>query len=203
MTNASGGLTGAQVARILYKQIVEGDLRKIQAQSNDSDTGGGARDFRFGSYKRLLPIIRQMFPRSVKETRKRGGMDTLIDVYEGDFYWQPPNSKVLSRRSYFEPATDVRPNEGRIVRVHEYPCFDLSLIPALQVGNRILLLLVQRGDGTVWPHFVEESSLRTPGVWEPAVAEEICKCLDAQRRTGLAVIGSKDFVSGEHYCNGN
>ena len=36
------------VARILYREITEGDLRKVLAKSNDSDTGGGARDLRFG-----------------------------------------------------------------------------------------------------------------------------------------------------------
>ncbi|WP_264802920.1 hypothetical protein, partial [Acetobacter fabarum] len=64
----------SHVARILYKEIVAGDLRKILAQSNDSDTGGGARDFRFGSFKTLLPVIRQMFPKKVKENRKRDGI---------------------------------------------------------------------------------------------------------------------------------
>jgi hypothetical protein len=34
-------------ARILYKEIVEGDLRKFRAESNDAATGGGARDLRF------------------------------------------------------------------------------------------------------------------------------------------------------------
>lgn len=78
MANEAG-----QVARILYKELVEGDLRKLQAKSNDADTGGGARDFRFGSYKTLLPVIKQMFPQIVKENRKRGGQIVQIDVFKG------------------------------------------------------------------------------------------------------------------------
>ena len=52
MANQAG-----QVARILYKELVEGDLRKLQAKSNDADTGGGenrgdklSKGFSFGIY---------------------------------------------------------------------------------------------------------------------------------------------------------
>lgn len=110
----------AQIARILYKEIVPGDLRKILAQSNDSDTGGGARDFRFGSYKTLLPVIEQMFPHKVKENRKRDGVVEEIDVFKGEFYWRNESGQVERKDSFFEPPTDVRPSEGRIARVHEY-----------------------------------------------------------------------------------
>lgn len=201
-TTPSGSRSGQQVARFLYKEIVEGDLRKIEARSNISDTGGGARDFRFGSYDQLFPVIRQMFPAVVKENRKRGGVTKQIDIFEGVFYWQDTaGGPVSSRPSFFEPPTDVRPSEGRIVRVHEYPCFDTRRIPRGGVGNRVLLLLIQRVDGTVWPHFAEESSLRTPGAWDPTVANEILRCLDARRAEGRAVIGFVDFISHRNYCN--
>ena len=199
-TNSAGS---ASVARILYKEIVEGDLRKIVAKSNDSETGGGARDFRFGSYKQLVPVIRKMFPQTVKENRKRGSIVSEIDVFKGVFHWQDQiGGAVKSKESYFEPPTDVRPSEGRIARVHEYPCFDLSKIPKAGPTNRVLLLLVQRGDDTVWPHFAEEQSLRTPGAWDPTVASEIIKCLDAKRAEGRAVIGFRDFTVSASYCNG-
>jgi hypothetical protein len=42
MANGAG-----QVARILYKEIVEGDRRKADAESNDSDSGGGQETFDF------------------------------------------------------------------------------------------------------------------------------------------------------------
>jgi hypothetical protein len=201
--SSAGQPSGPQVARILYKEIVAGDLRKIEAQSNDSDTGGGARDFRFGSYDKLLPVIRLMFPGVVQEKRKRGNSTKSIDIFKGEFHWQhspsaPPQSKV----SYFEPPTDVRQSEGRIVRVHEYSCFDTSRIPKLRANDRVLLLLVQRFDGTVWPHFAEESSIRTPGVWDATVAAELIKCLDARRAAGRAVIGFRDFAARLRYCNG-
>ena len=200
MANTSNG---KQVALILYKEIVDGDLRKIMAKSNDSDTGGGARDFRFGSYKKLLPVIKQMFPTTVKLDRKRDDVVSQIDVFKGTFHWQKTaGGKVYTKESYFEPPTDVRPSEGRIARVHEYGCFDTSLIPKGGDGNRVILLLIQNYDGEVWPHFAEEKSLRTPGDWDPVVAKELLKCIDAARPERRAVIGFCDFAASTRYCNG-
>lgn len=200
MADASNG---TQVARILYKEIVEGDLRKILAQSNDADTGGGARDFRFGSYKKLMGVIKLMFPDIVKENRKRDGVVSQLDVFKGTFYWQKTaGGKIYSKDSFFEPPTDARRTEGRIARVHEYGCFDTSLIPKGGAGNRVILLLIQNYDGGVWPHFAEEQSLRKPGDWDEVVAKELLKCMDATRAEGRAVIGFRDFAAKSSYCNG-
>lgn len=191
-----------QVARILYKEIVPGDLRKILAQSNDSDTGGGARDFRFGSYNTLLPVIQQMFPNKVKENRKRDGVVEQIDVFQGKFFWYNDNGQIESKDSFFEPPTDVRPSEGRIARVHEYGCFDTSRVPKGGVGNRVLLLLIQLHDGSVWPFYAEEQTFRDKGKWDPVVEKEILNCLDAERAANRAVIGYRDFTNAGRYCNG-
>lgn len=199
----SNNSAGQQVARILYKEIVEGDLRKIRAESNDSDTGGGARDFRFGSYEQLVPVIKLMFPEVVQERRKRDKVISNIEVFKGKFYWKSTTgAQTLEKDSFFEPPTDARKSEGRIARVHEYGCFDTSLIPHGGEGNRVLLLLIQRADGKVWPHFAEETSLRTAGGWDPVVARELITCLDAKRAESRAVIGYYDFTSSSSYCNG-
>ncbi len=190
------------VARILYKEIVAGDLRKILAQSNDSDTGGGARDFRFGSFKTLLPVIVQMFPKKAKENRKRDGVVEEIDVFQGEFFWHNDKGLVERKDSFFEPPTDVRPSEGRIARVHEYGCFDTSRVPKGGEGNRVLLLLIQLSDGSVWPHYAEEKTLRMKGKWDPVVAEELLGCLDAKRAGNRAAIGYRDFTNAGKYCNG-
>jgi hypothetical protein len=188
------------VARILYKELVEGDLRKLRAESNDANTGGGARDFRFGSYHTLLPVIRSMFPRTAQEDRKRNGVVAQIDVFKGTFYWQSATG-VKSKEAIFEPPTDARPSEGRIARVHDYPCFDASNVK-IGVGNRVLLLLIQLDDGTVWPHYAEERSLRTPNAWHTVVAKELLDCLDAKRPANQVVIGYRDFTNAGRYCNG-
>lgn len=197
-----GSSANGQVARILYKEIVEGDKKKILAESNIADTGGGARDFRFGSFSQLTSVIRHMFPQTAQEQRKRNGIVTTIDVFKGKFHWYGSSNNLLSKDSFFEPPTDARPSEGRIVRVHEYPCFDTNLIPKGGAGNRVLVLLIQLEDDTVWPYFAEERSLRTKGAWDAVVANEIVQCLDAKRAQGRAVIGYRDFTNKQRYCNG-
>lgn len=194
-----------EVARILYKEIVPGDIRKILAKSNDAETGGGARDFRFGSYETLEPVIKQMFPLEVEERRRRDKDEAIIKVYQGTFHWhERKNGKTekISQVSTFEPPTTARPAEGRITCVHEYGCFDVSRMPEGGAGNRVLLLLIQVRDGSVWPFFAEERTLRVPGRWDPVVAQELLGCLDAQRASNRAAIGYRDFVSGNRYCNG-
>lgn len=190
-----------QVARILYKEIVVGDLRKIHAESNDADTGGGARDFRFGSYSRIAGIVSKMFPNHVIENRRRNGVQVPITIYSGTFYWQDRSGKVSSAVSYFEPPTDARPSEGRITRVHELPCLSTFLMPTPTPGNRVFLLLIQLLDSTVWPFYAEEQTLRTAGLWDPQVAQRMLHCIDSPRREGQAVIGFFDFVNAESYCN--
>lgn len=196
MANEAGN-----VARILYKELVEGDLRKLQAKANDSDSGGGARDFRFRSFDTLLPIIKQMFPQTVQEKRRRNKQTVLIDIFKGHFFWFDAKQNVVSKEACMEPPTSARPGEGRIARIHEYPCFDASKVN-IGAGNRVLLLLIQLNDGSVWPYYAEESSLRTPGDWHPVVAKELLDCLDAERPASQAVLGFRDFTNAGRYCNG-
>ena len=197
MANGAG-----QVARILYKEIVAGDLRKIHAESNDADTGGGARDFRFGSYPSIAATVMQMFPNPIVENRRRNGVIVPTTIYSGHFHWRDKRGNLLTAVSYFEPPTDARPAEGRITRVHEQPSLSTALMPTPAFGNRVFLLLIQLLDSSVWPFYAEEQTLRTAGLWDPQVAHRMLQCIDSQRRADQAVIGFFDFVSGGSYCNG-
>ncbi len=190
-----------QVARILYKELVEGDLRKLQAKSNDSDTGGGARDFRFRAFDTLLPVIRKMFPQTEQVLRKRDKQPLVVDIYKGNFSWYDAAGNVQNKEGYMEPPTSARPGEGRIPRVHDYPCFDASGLK-IGVGNRVLLLLIQLIDGSVWPFYAEEKTLRIPGKWDPVVAKELLGCLDAERPENQAVLGFSDLITSDRFCNG-
>lgn len=191
------------VARILYKQVVGGDLRKIQAQSNDTPSGGGARDFRFGDYKRLEGMVKKFFPNTKTGDRKRGDADVELEIFHGEFFHHDGDSNVVKQTVEFEPPTDARPTEGRIPRVHELPCFDLKRVPELKENEVVLLLLVQCNDSSVWPYFITESSLTNNQEWNRQVAEEILNCIRARRAAGRAVIGYKDYTTGESYCNGS
>jgi hypothetical protein len=189
------------VERILFKEIVAGDLRKFEARSNDADTGGGARDLRFGDYGNIQPIVELLFPERLSIDRTRNRQRTTVVVFAGQFVWEQ-GDKRYSRRVQFEPPTTARPTEGRITKVHEQPSLDPSAILPLKANDRVFLLFVQRDDGGVWPYFTTESSLRTPDVWDQRVAKEILRCMDRRRAGNTVVIGYRDFISGDGYCNG-
>lgn len=197
MPNGAG-----QVVRILYKELLAGDLRKLQATANDADSGGGARDFRFRSFSTLLPVIEKMFPQTVQEIRTRDKQRVLVNIFKGSISWYDAQRNIVTKEVFMEPPTSARPNEGRIPRIYEYQCFDASHV-SIGVGNRVLLLLIQVSDGSIWPYYAEEVSLRTPGNWHAAVAQVLLGCLDATRPTGQAVLGFKDFINNESFCNGN
>lgn len=190
------------VARILFKEFSDGDRRKIIAQSNDSATGGGARDLRFGSFDSVFPVVEKMFPTQTRQSRKRNGIVQEISLFKGVFYWRGTTGATESKDVFFEPPTDARATEGRITRVHEYGCFDLDRLPSTNASSRLLVMLIQLMDGTVWPYYVDEASIRTPGLWNPIVAAKVIACLDARRPEGVAAIGSYDFTNGATYCNG-
>ena len=49
--------TMSNVKLVIYKKIVDGDLRKFSATSNDQPSGGGARDLRFSPAKDFFTSI--------------------------------------------------------------------------------------------------------------------------------------------------
>jgi len=192
----------ANVARIVFKEIVEGDLRKIHADANDAETGGGARDFRFGSYSSLKSIFQAMFPNQILENRRRNGIAGQVTIYQGFFHWTDQlTGQVYKKESFFEPPTDARPQEGRITKVHEQPCLSTDLMPNSSENNRVFLLLTQLADGTVWPSYLEERTLRSVGTWAYEITTKMLDCIDSPRRANSSVIGFYDFTTGAKYCN--
>lgn len=190
------GAKPADVKRLVFKEIVEGDLRKFEAQSNDADSGGGARDLRFRPYEEFRKVFRQLFPNTRTETRKRYGGKSDVEILVGQLHWTEGGQEAF-REATFEPPTDARPNEGRIPVVHTYPPFNSR--PSTNEG-RIVLLLIQRDDDTVWPAFATELSLRS-GKWHDGVARPILRSLDAKRHANQVARGYIDFASHEEYSD--
>ena len=176
----------ANVVRMVFKEILEGDRRKFEAQSNDSETGGGARDLRFSPYEKFKLVFEKMLP-----DKDAHGVCT------GYFTWIEGG---LQQRveGYFHPPTKARPTEGRIANVDKY--LPTKSLPPHGAGN-VVLLIVQQDDGSVWPHFITDRSLETED-WHPRVRELILGCLHARRREGVSMAGFVDFESGEEFCNG-
>jgi hypothetical protein len=184
----------SDIARIVFRQILDGDRLKFIAQSNITDSGGGARDLRFRRWDKMEKILRQLFPGSKTEKRRRGSSDAL-EVFTGRLHWMK-GGKEQSREALLEPPTDARPNEVRITRVHEYECFTIQQPD--EGAGRLIALFVQKHDGTVWPFVITERSLEHDN-WNPAVAEFLLSALNAERPQRNAAYGYVDYLTGEKF----
>lgn len=180
-------LKPANVMRIVFKEIVAGDRRKFEAESNDDPTaGGGARDLRFRPFDKFGPVFSRMFP----DVSDKG-------ICRGRLHWVQ-NGKEHSGDAFFHPPTSARPNEGRLANVDRY--LPVNKLPSEGTGTAILML-VQNDDGRVWPEFTTDRSLEKGG-WHAQVRDMIVGCLRARRRANVSMVGFVDFETKESFCNG-
>ncbi|WP_186423782.1 hypothetical protein [Lacrimispora celerecrescens] len=169
------------VRLVVYKKIVDGDLRKFSATSNDQQTGGGARDLRFSPANEFMNVFEKMFPQYEN------------GLLRGSFSWKDyPLTNV-----FIHPPTNSRPNEIRIATVHE--CFPTEVIP--EEANDCILLLIQDVNGEIWPYFTSEYSLQHDN-WHPYIKEEILKGMKARRSSKTTPMGYIDIDEGRSFTNG-
>jgi hypothetical protein len=161
----------SQPKRALFKIVLPGDIRKINAESNDAPSGGGARDIRF-SHSLFKPVVTKMFPKIVRGRRtKRAG----LPIRTGQLSYFEDDEERQMTIEYW-PPTDSRDTEGRISRVPDIPSLQASCFPRNE--GAVFYLLIQGDDETLTAHFAGERSLRTDGDWNPWVAETILTALE-------------------------
>jgi hypothetical protein len=191
----TGGAPGG-IKIIAFKEVKPGDLRKFLAQSNDADTGGGARDLRFRPHDKFAPIFARMFPDVEQGTGRRGKQTVQVDFQVGRVHY-PVNGKAVSQRAEYWPPTDARPGEGRWAKVYAYAPFKAA-IP--EDEGRIIVLLVQNTSNEVWLYIRTEQDIRSGG-WHQAVVDAIFNCVDAKRDERRSSQGYIDFERSVRYCN--
>ncbi|MGY2078811.1 hypothetical protein [Modestobacter sp. SYSU DS0657] len=198
----------AGVRRLVYKELLAGDYRKLAAKSNDSDSGGGARDLRF-SYK-FDGIFARLLPGSSTKNRTRKGIRVEEPLRTGPVYLDEETETGVETtvvEMVWETPTDARPSEGRIAKVHASPATRqlLAARDAMRDENgnppRVFVLFVQDDQGELRVHYAYEKDLRA-GEWAPAVAKPMLGHLDnVNRRRDRAVAGYIDFIDNVHYAH--
>ena len=190
--------TQARPTLVVYKEIVGGDMRKLLAESNNSATGGGARDLRF-PVRAFDPVLRLMFDQD-----KIGPRGQAIRV--GNFRYLDRDDKLQTTQLEYWPPTDTRKSETRIARIHASPALGGQL-PATDKGT-VFVLLTRFSDGTVRCDYAYEYDLRDPKVWATEVSSRILGCLasasrkNATRTTGFVPAqGYYDFSNASGYCH--
>lgn len=198
------------VRRLVYKELLRGDYRKLAGASNDTPTGGGARDLRF-PYKEFDGVFARLLPGEQVLPRKRGGQRVDITVRSGTVYLDEKltDGSVVATplEMLWESPTDSRATEGRIPRVHASPAAQQLLLARDQIPGvdgrppRVFALFIQDDNQELRVHYAYEHDLRA-GEWAPAVARPILEHLDnVNRHPGRAVLGYIDFMNNVHYAH--
>lgn len=186
---------GGRVVRMVLHHLVPGDLRKFQAESNDSDSGGGARDLRFRPETVALRFFRQMFPQRREEvTRDREGNARQVEVAFGPIRWANGPGGVWQEGMLDAwPRTPSR-NEARLARVNEFG-FD-ALFPITAPGDKAVLILTQTADGSVFVTFTTGSEIRADQEGDPVLRDFAIDWLRGNKKSGYI-----DLLNNERHPN--
>lgn len=177
---------------MVYKEIVPGDIRKLNAQSNDSKTGGGARDIRWPA-KTFRPAMHRIFDR---ESTGRGGKPVRI----AEVTYLTQDGTTAKTEMVYWPPTESRPKEDRIAQVHSNPA--LGGTPPATNKGRIFLALIKFSDDTVRSVYIYENDLEQ-GSWSAEVTDQILRCKASSDFGGgtKTVMGYYDFANGTGFCH--
>jgi hypothetical protein len=121
---------------VFYQEVLKGDIRKYNNESNDSDSGGGARDLRMNKnfWNGLLPF----FPFATS-TREQIGKILVNEDETVDISLMAP--------------TDARPTEIRICTTNKIHSWDISMRAFDDMtsrGFKWIYLLMLDDKGQVW-----------------------------------------------------
>ena len=173
------------VKRFIFKELVEGDFRKFFAQSNDTDSGGGARDLRYKPQKEFYPFFEKMMI-------EKDNSGKLKDK----FHWII-NGKEVTTKFIVHSPTNSRPNEIRIGQVNK--CIPDEAVP--DVHTNTIFLIVQLDDLTIWPYFVTYDSIENED-WDPIVKQVILEAYTTDKRSTTTATGFYDYETKEEYYYG-
>ena len=198
------------VKRILAREVLDGDVKKFQALSNDAPTGGGARDLRLRPADAFVEFLSRMFP-TTRPVSRRANVGGKGEVRVGELHWKDgPGGK--DRRAPIEvwEPTASRKGEIRLGQVHRYGLDEtVQRLVAKQIlekavsgkisrkrENRILLLLIETNSGRIYPACVMGASLTSPK-WPDDVRRFLSACLDESGRK--AACGWLDLSTGTSF----
>lgn len=183
-----------ELVRLVYREVLPGDVAKFAGKSNTAPSGGGARDFRFSPYSKFQGIFEKLISGKKTEPRRRNGMSTDTLILTGKVTVTDASQVAREKTIEFEPPTTARGDEGRLPRLNAYG----MSVPSGNCG-RILLLLYQTGSRQLFLNFATEQELRS-GVWDPTVTLHLLGCLSERRPVSHAAQGFFDLATGESYC---
>lgn len=168
------------IAEVLCHEITEADIRKINATSNDAQTGGGARDLRFSIY--YAPCLDRFFP---QEVMYEGHTPYRIGMFE---HYDANGKRTMERVRYAFQPTDARPREVRIAQISKLNFF-LDL-PEISGGDGVLFMaFIRKTDGIPQAQYLTEKQIEAEDS-DPIIAAAMREAL-SKRRGKNAVVFSE------------
>jgi hypothetical protein len=189
--------------RVVFKSIEQGDLLKLDARSNISQSGGGARDFRF-PFRPFQAVMPKLFPTIVQVMRSRNKVRQPIDIRQATLVWIDENGQTQQMQINYEPPTDARPSEGRIPRVHQIPPLAVANLPPPVEGQPFVLFVEEAGQ-RLGVHYVSHYALlNAKPPWHPLLKNTIVDALvkqQARNKPNDSASGWVDFTTGRTYAH--
>lgn len=168
----------AQPDLVIFHEVSPADLRKMAATSNDSPTGGGARDIRF-SFKAFDPVFTRLLPHQRKQKLRRKGIFRDEPVRFGKAQYPTADGRDIESTIEWYTPTDSRPNDGRVPRVN-----GISAMPTPRLDAGVpFLLIIRSTDGEITFSYAYRDRLAG---WDSALANAIVESLSSKRGKALA-----------------
>ena len=184
-------MAGTGVKRIIFREVMPGDLRKFTATSADADSGGGARDFRFTPFDKFDGVFARALPNREIVTRVRKNVKTRVTLYTSTVSVPRKNGTAATKELRFEPPTTARDSEGRLAQLSKF-----GLEPPTNEG-RFLLLIIEDASASVIVTFYSEQDLAS-GQWHQTV-NSFFKQVFAKPQKTNACQGYIDFERKTHW----
>lgn len=144
-----------RIIEVIGHEILDGDIRKAHAESNDSTTGGGARDLRFP--KRFKPELDRLFSGGVLEHGRTDYMvcDFVASLSDGS------EIPVKGLKYAFQP-TESRNGEIRIASISDHDFFKQYPLTNDEDGE-LFVVFVRMSSGNPRVMFATQKQLSDPG----------------------------------------
>ena len=177
--------TPADPSLVFFQEVKSGDLRKQKATSNDSDTGGGARDLRMP--ERFWGSVAPFFTTEVSPRERSGRIISDIGLtvqYAQNSFWQP---------------TEARPNEVRIGKINLIEAWNIDedfFTSEIDSNFHVLYLLTLDVEQRVWARVMSTRHLRDN---RKDFSDFVSKVITNKTSERLTARGVFDFAEGNHY----
>jgi len=170
---------------VFFQEVKSGDLRKQEAQSNDADSGGGARDLRMP--KRFWDSVAPFFSREVS-VRERSGI----------ILSQTRATALRVEISFWRP-TDARPSEiriGKITLIEGWSISKEEFEAELKEDYLFFYLLTLDANQRVWARTMSTRYLQEN---RKDFSDFVRKMISDKSSGAQTARGVFDFAHGNHY----